>query len=307
MRDETNQSVSEPAGEPPSGVRGWIARHRLASFLLVAYSFTWVVQGVVAGLGLEASWTQSILIGFGGFGPPVGAAIVLWASGGSLRQWIGQMFDWRIGANWWALALGLPLLLLTVGSLLFVLAGGPIDLTSFESPFIYLFALAWGTVWGGGQEDLGWRGFMLPLLQDRYSAFVSSLLVGVAWTGWHLPLFLNPTTTHGGWPLSQQLIWVVSILAGSVLWTWMYNSTGGSVLAVAVFHAGVNAMGIYHPADTTAMAPGGVPDPWLSMLAEITGALPLVVTAMLLLVVYGTERLANRDIPDREAVGLAPQ
>ncbi|WP_394295062.1 CPBP family intramembrane glutamic endopeptidase [Halococcus thailandensis] len=83
-------------------------------------------------------------------------------------------------------------------------------------------------------------------------------MVGVAWAGWHLPLFLN-VTTHGGWSLSQQLLWVVSILAGSILWTWIYNSTGGSVLAVAVFHAGVNAMGIFHPADTAAMASAECP------------------------------------------------
>jgi membrane protease YdiL (CAAX protease family) len=253
---------------------------------------------------MEASWTHSILIGFGGFGPPIGAAVVIWASGGSLRTWVGQMFKWRIGAKWWALALGLPFLILSFGVLLFVAAGGPIDLTEFESPFIYLFALAWGTVWGGGQEDLGWRGFMLPILQDSYSALVSSAIVGVTWAAWHLPLFLNATTTHGGWPLSQQLLWMVSILAGSILWTWMYNSTGGSVLAVAVFHAGINAMGIFHPADQDALIPNGVPDPWLNLLAEVTGAVPLVLVAILLVVVYGTDRLANRDPPTPQDAGL---
>jgi len=210
---------------------------------------------------MAASWTHSILIGFGGFGPPIGAAVVIWASGGSLRAWIGQMFKWRIGAKWWALALGLQFIVLSLGVLLFVVAGGPIDLTEFESPFIYLFAMAWETVWGGGQEDLGWRGFMLPMLQDSYSALVSSAIAGVTWAAWHFPLFLNATTIHGGWPLSQQLLWMVSILAGSVLWTWMYNSTGGSVLAVAVFHAGINVMGIFHPADQEALVPDGAPIP----------------------------------------------
>jgi len=236
-------------------IRTWIDRHRLPSFVAIAYAFTWTIQGALAYSGMEASWTHSILIGFGGFGPPIGAAVVIWASGGSLRTWVGQMFKWRIGAKWWTLALGLPFIILSLGVLLFVVAGGPIDLTEFESPFIYLFAMAWGTVWGGGQEDLGWRGFMLPILQDSYSALVSSAIVGVTWAAWHLPLFLNATTTHGGWPLSQQLLWMVSILAGSILWTWMYNSTGGSVLAVAVFHAGVNAMGIFHPADPEALIP----------------------------------------------------
>jgi len=290
-----------------STVKTWIDRHRIGAFLAITYAFTWTVQGVLLASGMEPSWTHSILIGFGGFGPPVGAAVVLWASGGDLRQWIGQFFHWRIGIKWWAIALGLPFVILAVGVGLFIALGGPIDPRSLPFPGVYLFVLAWGTVWGGGQEDLGWRGFMLPLLQEKYSALVSSVLVGVAWAGWHLPLFINPTTTHGGWPLSQQLLWLVSILAGSVLWTWMYNSTGGSVLAVAVFHAGVNGMGVFHPADKEAMAPGGVPDPWLSLLSEVTGTIPLVAIAVLLITVYGADRLTNRKIPGSEIVGLGPQ
>ena len=285
-------------------IRSFVGSHRLASFLLVTYAFTWTIQGALAASGMAASWTHSILIGLGGFGPPVGAAVVLWAGEGSLRRWFSQVLRWRIGLRWWALALGLPLLVLAVGSALFVALGGPIDLGSFPVPWIYLFAMGWGTIWGGGQEELGWRGFMLPVLQERYSALASSLVVGVAWAGWHLPLFLNATTTHGGWPLSQQLVWFGTILAGSVLWTWMYNGTGGSVLAVAVFHAGINAMGIFHPADVAALFPGGVPDPWLNFLAEVTTAVPLVALAALLVVVYGAEHLAPRERPGAERLGL---
>ena len=73
-------------------VRSWIDRHRIASFLAVTYIFTWTIQAAVALSGMSASWTMSILIGFGGFGPPVGAVVVVWASGGSLRSWVGQFF-----------------------------------------------------------------------------------------------------------------------------------------------------------------------------------------------------------------------
>lgn len=277
-------------------IRSLVDRHRIASFLLVTYAFTWTIQAYLVVTGMEASWTLSILAGFGGFGPPVGAAVVVWASGGSLRAWFGQFLQWHVGAKWWLLALGLPLVILAAGSALFVLVGGPVDVSALPSPLIYLFVLAWGTIWGGGQEELGWRGFMLPLLQDRYSALVSSLFVGAAWTLWHLPLLLNANTTHGGWPLSQQLLWGATIFAGSILWTWMYNSTG-SVLAVAVFHAGINSMGLYHPADKEALVPGGVPDPWLNLLAEGTAAVVLVGLAIALVVVYGSDRLANHDVP----------
>jgi len=290
-----------------SGIRALIDQHRLVSFVVIAYAFTWTVQGALAYSGMEASWTHSILIGFGAFGPPVAAGVVVWASGGSLRTWVSQLFKWRIGAKWWVIALGLPFVVLAAGVALFVLAGGPIDFSAIQSPFIYVFAMVWGTVWGGGQEELGWRGFMLPALQDRFSALVSSLLVGVTWAGWHLPLFLNPTTTHGGWALSQQLLWMVSIFAGSILWTWMYNSTGGSILSVAVFHAGINSMGIFHPADTNALVPNGVPDPWLNLLAEVTGAIPMVAVAVLIVVGYGAARLANRNPPTPQDAGLPPE
>jgi len=284
--------------------RAWIGRHRIASFLIITYAFTWSIQALLVVMSMDASWTLSVLVGFGGFGPPVGAAVVTWASGGDLRAWISQIVKWRVGARWWAVAIGLPLLILAVGSGLFVLLGGPVDLGSLPFAGIYLFVMAWGIVWGGGQEELGWRGFMLPVLQERYSALTASLLIGVAWAGWHLPLFLNANLEHGSWALSQQLIWVVTILAGSVLWTWMYNSTRGSVLVVAVFHAGINAMGVYHPADLDVLAPGGVPDPSLNLLAEVTGAVPLIAAAILVVIVYGTAHLSNHEGPDASALGL---
>jgi membrane protease YdiL (CAAX protease family) len=284
-------------------VRRWIARHRVVSFLAVTYAFTWTIQGLLVVSGMEASWTMSILVGLGGFGPPVGAAAVLWATGGDLRAWVGQFFRWRIGSRWWALAILLPPAILVAGSGLYVLLGGPVDIGGLPSPAIYLFVMAWGTVWGGGQEELGWRGFMLPLVQTEYSSLAASAVVGLAWAGWHLPLFLNANTTHGGWPLSQQLLWGVTILAGSILWTWMYNNTG-SVLAVAVFHAGINAMGIYHPADVGQLAPGGVPDPWLTFLAEGTAAVALVAVAAAVVFAYGPERLSSSPVPGPDVVGL---
>jgi hypothetical protein len=92
-----------------SSVRSWIDRHRLASFLLVTYGFTWTVQGLLAASGMAASWTLSILVGFGAFGPPIGAAVVVWAVGGDLRAWLSQVVRWRIGTQWWTVALLLPL------------------------------------------------------------------------------------------------------------------------------------------------------------------------------------------------------
>jgi hypothetical protein len=66
-------------------------------------------------------------------------------------------------------------------------------------------------------------------------------------------------------------------------------------------------MGIFHPADPEALIPNGVPDPWLNLLAEVTGAVPLVLIAILLIIVYGRDRLANRDPPTPQDAGLPPE
>jgi membrane protease YdiL (CAAX protease family) len=90
-------------------------------------------------------------------------------------------------------------------------------------------------VFYGFGEEVGWRGFALPRIQARRSALSSALLLGLAWAGWHLPLF---TFSEG---LSRLGIggtagWMMSMLTGSVLMAWFFNSSRGSVLAVAIFH-----------------------------------------------------------------------
>ena len=280
-----------------------VDNHKLASFLAVTYLFTWSIQAGISLLNMEPSWTLSVLVGLGGFGPLVGAAFVIWITGNSLKKWISQAFRWKVGKKWWVAALGLPLVILVLGSVLFMALGGPVDVSALPPIWVFFFVLAWGTVWGGGQEELGWRGFMLPMLQEKYSALTSSLFIGVAWALWHLPLFLNPNTTHGAWPIGQQVLWVTTILAGSILWTWMYNNTV-SALLVAVFHAGINTMGVFHPADVDALYPGGVPDQWLTLLAEGTSAVVLIGAAILVLIIYGWKRLSYNEVPGKEHIGL---
>jgi membrane protease YdiL (CAAX protease family) len=80
-------------------------------------------------------------------------------------------------------------------------------------------------------EELGWRGFALPRLQARYSALVSSIILGLFWGSWHIPLWIAFGQT--GLPL---LIDVVSMVQLAILYTWVYNSTGGSLLLVWLFH-----------------------------------------------------------------------
>jgi hypothetical protein len=81
-------------------------------------------------------------------------------------------------------------------------------------------------------EELGWRGFLLPFLQDRYNALLSSLFVGITWGLWHLPLWIL---------YNENLVSTLLLITGhSILYTWIFNSTRGSMLITLFFHSSAN-------------------------------------------------------------------
>jgi membrane protease YdiL (CAAX protease family) len=87
-------------------------------------------------------------------------------------------------------------------------------------------------------EEVGWRGYVLPALQARYSALLASLILGVLWALWHLPVFFNPDTSYINLPFFLFLPFIVLV---AVIMTWVFNSTGGSVLMAMFFHAVINS------------------------------------------------------------------
>jgi membrane protease YdiL (CAAX protease family) len=99
-------------------------------------------------------------------------------------------------------------------------------------------------------EELNWRGYLLPLLQTRFGAAVASLVLGICWFAWHIPLQFVPGDANSGFPLA---LWGLSIVATAFVYTWLFNNTGGSVLAVTVFHGLFNTLGPFialHPSVT---------------------------------------------------------
>ncbi len=89
------------------------------------------------------------------------------------------------------------------------------------------------------QEEFGWRGYALPRLQRRLNALVSSLVLGALWWLWHLPLVFIPGKFMVSTPLLFGVLLVEMVLV-TVLFTWIYNNTGGSILAAMLFHTSIN-------------------------------------------------------------------
>ena len=111
---------------------------------------------------------------------------------------------------------------------------------SAEFPqFSPLAFLAYNVVTFGFGEEVGWRGFALPRLQQRYAAWLATLWLTLAWAIWHAPLFLyRPGFANMG--VAGVIGWLFSLLTGSILLTWLYNESRGSLLVVALFHGGVD-------------------------------------------------------------------
>ena len=102
------------------------------------------------------------------------------------------------------------------------------------------------------QEEFGWRGFVLDRLQKKYSALKSSLIVGIIWGFWHLPFFF----LHGAYQYEEPFYsFLSSVMLTSVLFSWLYNNTSGSILATMIFHTSFNVSYWIIPINYTIMGP----------------------------------------------------
>jgi membrane protease YdiL (CAAX protease family) len=217
-------------------------RHSLFLFFVLAYALSWAVEIPLAlrAHGLIAAPIPWSLHYLAAYGPLLAAIIVTGVTTGreGLRELCGRMLKWRVRPVWWLVALA-PLVLYALLSLVLrFIPGQGADLAALGQidflPNLGAGALlVWFLTFGLGEET-GWRGYALPRLQRGRSALSATVILWALWALWHLPLFfyLYDATIIVGF--------LLGLLAGAIIFTWLYNSTGGSVLLVAVWHAAFN-------------------------------------------------------------------
>ena len=230
-------------------LKRFVQKHPVIAYFLLAYAITWISWTPISyvydrGL-LEMTPLLYALYAAGGFGPLLAAAIVTALTGGSLRAWFGQVLRWRFPVKWWLAALGIPFVLYTLMAGIHLLVGGQLNWSEMASPWSVMGGFLTVFLWGGGNEELGWRGFALPHLQRKYGALVSSLIIGVVWTLWHAPPGIIEMG-WAGWALDLPT-YTVTVTGISLVATWLYNGSGGSVLLTMVFHAAVNVVQSFYP------------------------------------------------------------
>jgi len=227
----------------------------LWGFFAFSHGWTWLFWGIVIVLGVDV-WNSSramALFAVGGLGLPIGGVLMTWRVAGhsGLRDLGRRLVEpGRLSTRWWAVVLLLqPAVKLAAGGLAFATGAtdAPFHLQEAASlvvhPVDLLFYLGFVLLLGPLPEEIGWRGYLLDRLQVRFGALGASLLVGFAWFAWHGPLFFMTGyyARAGGAP--DPLQFGVMLLLGAVLYTWIYNNTGRSVLGAILFHFSGNASG----------------------------------------------------------------
>lgn len=227
-------------------LRTSIKRHQLASFFVIAFGWSWMYDGIVfftvgssPGIlvrGLVRTW-----------GPLIAGVTVIWAGEADLRSYLGQITKWRVKYRWYIFAIVLPFLLdgsLAV-SAVHLLDGG--DVRIAPSPwwlyiggfFVVMFLM-------GGLEEFGWRGFAQPRLQEQYSALAAAVGIGILWAFWHFPLFylfdVAAYETSSFWTT-----YLFTLIVQSIIYAWLYNSTGGGLLFPMLAHSVGNLPPLFEP------------------------------------------------------------
>jgi membrane protease YdiL (CAAX protease family) len=221
-----------------------VRRHPIVAFFGLAYASSWLAW-LPAVVGYRGALDLPLAL-IAQFGPALAGLFVTWAAGPSARDWARGLLRWRAAPRWYAVALGLPLLLIGVESALFGLLGYPLDLSMLPGPLAaYLPTLLVLTLLAGLGEEPGWRGVALPRLQGRFAPAAATLALGGLWALWHLPLaWVDPRFAHGFVDAAPQALLALLTLLGITLYaffyTWVYNATR-SVLLCMLLHGGFNA------------------------------------------------------------------
>ena len=277
----------------PGSLIAFVRRHPLFSYFFITFLLSWLGWVPVAlsqsGLGLlpfrfPGSHEANLGILGGVLGPIVSAFLCTALVSGKvgLRQFLRRFIIWRVGFQWYVFAaLAFPILFL-LGDFAIV----PSALSAFIPSMLPTFLLDFvgllivGIFVSGLFEEPGWRGFALPRLQERYGPLTGSLILGFFWGLWHLPLFTTIQGYDGAGPgfLGIIIPWTeftVALIAMSIIMTWVFNHTKGSILIAMITHSSTDAFPIFVL----------FPASYLSLLESMLTQVALPILAIILLIV----------------------
>lgn len=239
-----------------------IRRFPLISYFTLAVSISWAVVLVhtIPEPDLPTTWVTIVLITGGPFVAAFTMQAVLNGRAG-VRHLLSRMVRVRVNWRWYAFVLvGIPLILV-LGTLPLpgayatfdpsaaavppALPGLPGGWASYPAYFVLVLFVG-----GPLLEEPGWRGFALPRMEARFGKLgplIGTLLLGILWALWHFPQYMMPAwaAQNGGVNVLAMLIYIASVIPITVILTWVYNRTRGSLFMTILAHTSINAFSVY--------------------------------------------------------------
>jgi membrane protease YdiL (CAAX protease family) len=234
----------------------WLRRHPVFGGFALMFACTWPIDLWAAAA--SHGWTSvrippvlPVLVGYGFVVAAVVATAIVDGRYG-VRTLLRRFLIWRAGLWWYGvILLGPAAVDLAAIALDAVLGGGAPD---FAHPFATRIFPPELALWAAAPvffmiqvltnaEEIGWRGYALPRLQARHGALAATLVIGLVWAFWHVPKFLTAGSAQD-YPF---WLFLVDTTAKAVVFTWVFNSTGGSLLTVTLLHASLNTSAVFLP------------------------------------------------------------
>lgn len=258
------------------------------TFFLLTFLYSWLLWSpfVLAGIGvlkysntLAALRTLAVLLG--AFAPMLAAVTMISRKYGwsEVGKYLGQILDLRVKARYFVWALLLPLIITAVTHYManftgidnlpntFLPENLPIPTIILIIPYFLLMLIV-----GGGQEELGWRGYAQEPLQERFGLIGSGLVLGVVWGLWHLPLWFMPGEGHAFYSFGAFLIFTIST---SLIMACIYNASGKKLIIPMLLHAMSNTVVPFFPIMHMAKVPQ--PGYWLWVIINSLASLILII------------------------------
>jgi membrane protease YdiL (CAAX protease family) len=273
-------------------MKNWIQKHPLLSFFtltyLIAFGTTFTYIYLQPGKPSE-NWSLAWFLN--AFSPTISALILSWIIGGvaEVKRLFSGFTRWKVGLRWYLAAAFLFLGPLAF-ALIYIALGNPIaGIQPGVTTSAILGQLVFTLFSGPLAEEAGWRGFALPRLQLKYSALVSSVILGVIWCCWHIPLFFLPGSSQQGIPFPIYLMLVVTL---TIYFTWLYNNTKGSLIIMVLAHFSFNMSGGFI-AGTLGLLP--------PMILYVAAGSLLVLTVVWVVFYFGSRTLSRKSVRELPA------
>ncbi|MHC5075941.1 MAG: CPBP family glutamic-type intramembrane protease [Planctomycetota bacterium] len=218
-------------------------RSQIILFVAISYSYLWLLFGIARFFDIPFTYDPRKIGGIGVLlGVPASLiasilAILLIRGRKGLRQLFKRSLACHFSPTWYLAPVLTPLLVTCAGAIAAVWITGAKIPGNWFSPSMPFGFMVFFLIYDGLGEEIGWRGFALPWFQENLGSLGGSIVVGVLWALWHLPLFFMPGSSQYG---DSLIFYIFLLTCWTIVMALFVNKARGSVLPAILLHGSAN-------------------------------------------------------------------